>query len=408
MIKINGRGVLDPMKNKWVSQKVEELKSSPIRKVFNKVAQLKSKGIEVIDFSIGRPFFDTPYTIKEETKRALDKGMVHYTGSTGILELRNAIVQRILIDKGVKYDPDEIIVTIGGTEGMFVAIQTLLSPGDEIIVPDPMYVYYKGWINYAGAKCIPLPLKEGDFSLDIEGLKKNINSSTKMILINSPHNPTGSVFSRQNLEGIAKLSKEYDLFILSDEIYQRITYDNCKAISIASFPQMKERTIISDSFSKTYAMDGWRVGYLAAPREIINQIAKLHQHIISCSNTFAQIGAITALNQSQQCVEDMFAEFTRRRELTINYLRKMKLPFITPKGAFYVFPSIKEFSISSEEFANYLLEEARVAVVPGNAFGNAGEYYIRLSFSPSYEEIESGLKRMEKAIRKLRKSRVNL
>ena len=408
MIKVNGREVLGPMKNKWVSQKVEELKPSPIRKVFNKVGQLKNKGIKVSDFSIGRPFFDTPSVIKEETKKALDRGLVHYTGSTGIIELRKAIVQRILVDKGVEYDPDEIIVTIGGIEGMFVAIQTLLSLGDEIIVPDPMYVYYKGWTNYAGAKCIPLPLKEGDFSLDIEGLKKNINSSTKMILINSPHNPTGSVFSRQNLEEIAKLSKEYDLFILSDEIYQRITYDNCKAISIASFPQMKERTIISDSFSKTYAMDGWRVGYLAAPREIINQIAKLHQHIISCSNTFAQIGAITALNQSQQCVEDMIAEFTRRRELTINYLRKMKLPFVTPKGAFYVFPSIKEFSISSEEFANYLLEEARVAVVPGNAFGNAGEYYIRLSFSPSYEEIESGLKRMEKAIRKLRKSRVNL
>jgi aminotransferase len=396
------------MKNKWVSQKVEELKSSPIRKVFNKVAQLKSKGIEVIDFSIGRPFFDTPSTIKEETKRALDKGMVHYTGSTGILELRNAIVQRILIDKGVKYDPDEIIVTIGGTEGMFVAIQTLLSPGDEIIVPDPMYVYYKGWINYAGAKCVPLPLKEGNFSLDIEGLKKNINSSTKMILINSPHNPTGSVFSRQNLEEIAKLSKEYDLFILSDEIYQRITYDNCKAISIASFPQMKERTIISDSFSKTYAMDGWRVGYLAAPREIINQIAKLHQHIISCSNTFVQIGATVALNQDQQCVEDMVAEFTRRRELTINYLKKMKLPFIIPRGAFYVFPSIKEFSLNSEQLADYLLKEARVAVVPGNAFGDSGEGYIRLSFSPSYEEIESGLQRMEKAIRRLRKSRANL
>jgi len=362
----------------------------------------------VIDFFIGRPFFDTPSTIKEETKRVLDKGMVHYTGSTGILELRKGIVQRILIDKGVKYDPDEIIVTIGGTEGMFIAIQTLLSPGDEVIVPDPMYVYYKGWINYAGAKCIPLPLKEGDFSLDIEGLKKNINSSTKMILINSPHNPTGSVFSRQNLEEIAKLSKKYDLFILSDEIYQRITYDNCKAISIASFPQMKERTIISDSFSKTYTMDGWRVGYLAAPREIINQIVKLHQHIISCSNTFAQIGAITALNQSQQCVEDMIAKFTRRRELTINYLREMKLPFVTLKGAFYVFPSIKEFSISSEEFVNYLLEEARVAIIPGNAFGNAGEYYIRLSFSPSYEEIESGLQRMEKAIKELRKNKVNL
>lgn len=408
MIKVNGREVLDPMKNKWVSQKVEKLKPSPIRKVFNKVNQLKSKGIEVIDFSIGRPFFDTPSTIKEETKKALDKGMVHYTGSFGIIELRKAIAQRILTDKGIKYDADEIIVTIGGTEGMFIAIQTLLSPGDEVIVPDPMYVYYKGWIDYAGAKCVPLPLKEGDFSLDIEGLKKKINSSTKMILLNSPHNPTGTVFSRQNLEEIAKLSKEYDLFILSDEIYQRITYDNCKAISIASSPQMKERTIISDSFSKTYAMDGWRIGYLAAPREIISQIAKLHQHTISCPNTFIQIGATAALNQDQHYVENMVIEFARRRELTIRYLKRMKISFVKPSGAFYVFPSIKEFNLSSEELADYLLEEARVAVVPGNAFGNSGEGYIRLSFSPPYEEIESGLQRMEKAIRKLRKSRANL
>lgn len=196
--------------------------------------------------------------------------------------------------------------------------------------------------------------------------------------------------------------------MLSDEIYQRITYDNCKAISIASFPQMKERTIISDSFSKTYAMDGWRIGYLAAPREIINQIVKLHQHIISCSNTFVQIGARFALNQDQEYVEDMIAEFARRRELTINYLREMKLPFVTPRGAFYVFPLIKEFNLGSEKLADYLLEEARVAVVPGNAFGNSGEGYIRLSFSPPYEEIESGLQRMEKAIRKLRKSRANL
>jgi len=400
--------VLYFMKNKWVSQKVEELKPSPIRKVFNKVSQLEKEGIEVSNFSIGRPFFDTPSMIKEETKKALDKGMVHYTGSTGIIELRKAITQRILIDKGIKYDPDEIIVTIGGTEGMFVAIQTLLSPGDEVIVPDPMYVYYKGWINYAGAKCVPLPLKEEDFSLDIDELNKKINSSTKMILINSPHNPTGSVFSHQDLEEIAKLSKKYDLFLLSDEIYQRITYDNCQACSIASFPQMKERTVISDSFSKTYAMDGWRIGYLAAPREIISQIEKLHQYTISCSNTFAQIGATLALNQDQQCVEDMVEEFTRRRELTINYLKKMKLPFITPRGAFYVFPSIKEFKLNSEELADYLLKEARVAVVPGNAFGDFGEGYIRLSFSPSYEEIESGLQTMGKAIKELRKRKVNL
>jgi len=396
------------MKSKGISQRVEELKLSPIRKVFNKVGQLKNKGIKVSDFSIGRPFFDTPPIIKEETKRALDKGMVHYTGSSGTIELRNAITQRILIDKGVKYDPDEIIVTIGGTEGMFVAIQTLLSPGDEVIVPEPMYVYYRGWISFTGAKCIPLPLKEEDFSLDIDELNKKINSSTKMILINSPHNPTGSVFSRQDLEQIAKLSKKYDLFLLSDEIYQRITYDNCKAISIASFPQMKGRTVISDSFSKTYAMDGWRIGYLAAPREIISQIAKLHQHTISCPNTFIQVGASAALNQDQQCVEDMVAEFARRRELTISYLDKIKIPFIKPKGAFYVFPSIKEFSFSSEQLADYLLEEARVAVVPGNAFGDSGEGYIRISFSPPYEEIESGLKRMEEAIKELRKNKVNL
>jgi len=396
------------MQNMKISQKVKNLKPSPIRKVFDKVGQLKKRGVKISDFSIGRPFFDTPAIIKEETKKALEKGMVHYAGSSGTIELRKAIARRIFIDKGIEYDFDEIIVTIGGTEGMFITIQTLLSPGDEVIVPDPMYVYYKGWISYAGAKCIPLPLKEEDFSLDIEELKKRINSSTKMILLNSPHNPTGSVFSRQDLEKIVKLSKEYDLFILSDEIYQRITYNNCKAFSIASFPEMKERTIISDSFSKTYAMDGWRIGYLAAPREIISQIAKLHQHTISCPNTFIQSGATTALNQDQQYVDDMVKEFTRRRELIIDCLDKMKIPFVEPKGAFYVFPSIREFGLSSEEFADYLLEEARVAVVPGSAFGNSGEGYIRLSFTSPYEEIEQGLKRMEIAIGRLRKDRINL
>jgi len=390
------------MKNQWIFSKVEELKPSGIRKVFDKVGQLKSKGIEVSNFSIGRPFFDTPSMIKEETKKALDKGMVHYTGSVGIMELRNAIVQRILIDKGVEYKPEEIIVTIGGSEGMFVALQTLLCPGDEVIIPEPMYVYYKGWISFAGAKCISLPLKEEDFSLNLEELEKKINSSTKMILINSPHNPTGSVISRQNLERIANLAKKYDLLILSDEIYQRITYDDCQAFSIASFPQMKERTVVSDSFSKTYAMDGWRIGYLAAPQEIISQIAKLHQHTISCPNTFVQVGATAALNQDQECVESMVLEFTRRRELMMGYLKRMKLPFIVPKGAFYFFPLIREFNLSSEELADYLLKEAKVAVVPGNAFGKAGEGYIRLSFSPPYEEIRTGMERMEKAIQKLR------
>jgi len=396
------------MQNMKISQKVKNLKPSPIRKVFDKVSQLKKRGVKISDFSIGRPFFDTPAIIKEETKKALEKGMVHYAGSTGTIELRKAIARRIFIDKGIEYDFDEIIVTIGGTEGMFITIQTLLSHGDEVIAPDPMYVYYKGWISYTGAKCIPLPLKEEDFSLDIEELKKRINSSTKMILLNSPHNPTGSVFSRQDLEKIVKLSKEYDLFILSDEIYQRITYNNCKAFSIASLPEMKKRTIISDSFSKTYAMDGWRIGYLAAPREIVSQIAKLHQHTISCPNTFIQSGATAALNQDQQYVKDMVKEFTRRRELTIDCLDKMKIPFVEPKGAFYVFPSIREFGLSSEKFADCLLEEARVAVVPGNAFGDSGKGYIRLSFTSPYEEIKQGLKRMEIAIGRLRKDRINL
>ncbi len=394
------------MKEKLVSQKVKRLKSSPIRKIFNKVNQLRNEGAEVIDFSIGRPFFDTPLVIKEETIKAMNEGMVHYTNSTGTLKLRKAIARRILIDKGIKYDIDEIIVTIGGTEGMFATLQTFLSHGDEVIVPDPMYVYYRGWISYAGATCIPIPLKKEDFSLDIKRIKKNINSSTKMILLNTPHNPTGTVFSQQDMKQIAELSKEYDLLVVSDEIYQRITYNNCKALSIASFPQMKERTIISDSFSKTYAMDGWRIGFLAAHRDIISQIAKLHQYIISCPNTFIQSGAAIALNQDQKPVEYMLEKFTRNRELTIRYLNKMQLSFVKPKGAFYAFPSIKEFNLSSEEFADYLLEEANVAVVPGNAFGHSGEGYIRISFSLPYEEIENGLKRMERAIRKLRKDTV--
>ena len=391
------------MQKQLISSRVFGLKPSTIRNIVRKVNQLKSKGIDVIDFSIGRPFFETPLSIKEKTKEALDNGMVHYSESIGILELRKAISQRMLIDKGIKYDVDEIVVTVGGTESMFITLQTLLSEGDEVIVPSPMYVYYQGWIEYAGAICVPVALTEGDFSLDIDAIRNSITSHTKMIILNTPHNPTGTVFSYQELKEISKLADEHDLLIVSDEIYQRIVYDGYKAISIASLPKMKERTIISDSLSKTYAMDGWRIGYIAAPREIAKHIAKVHQHIVSCHNTFIQYGAIQALTQNQEPVDKMIQNLAKNKELTINYLKEMKIPFVEPKGAFYVFPSIKQFNLCSEEFTEYLLNEAHIAVVPGSAFGNAGEGYIRISFTPYYQDIENGLKKMYMAIKKIAK-----
>ena len=382
-----------------ISTRAKGIYPSKIREVMDKTKKLKNQGIEVIEFSIGRPDFDTPKHIKEATKIALDKGLVHYTTSAGTLELREAIIYRLKEDSQLIFEPDEIIVTVGAAEANYIATQTILNPGDEVLVPEPMYVYYSGWSFLGGATTVNFPL---DLLLkQPEDLERYITEKTKLIILTSPHNPTGKVISRQSLEKIADLAKKYNFLVISDEIYNQLIYDNVECISIAKFEGMKERTLTIGSLSKTYAMDGWRVGYLIAPKPLIEEALKIHQHILSCPNTFVQEGARVALSSSQECVGKMVQEFDRRRKLMMSYLDDLELPYDQPQGAFYIFPSIKKFGLSSEEFCDYLLAEARVAVIPGDAFGQLGEGHVRFAYTTSYENIEKGMEKVKSALEKL-------
>jgi aspartate/methionine/tyrosine aminotransferase len=382
-----------------ISTRAKGIYPSKIREVMDKTKKLKNQGIEVIEFSIGRPDFDTPKHIKEATKIALDKGLVHYTTSAGTLELREAIIYRLKEDSQLIFEPDEIIVTVGAAEANYIATQTILNPGDEVLVPEPMYVYYSGWSFLGGATTVNFPL---DLLLkQPEDLERYITEKTKLIILTSPHNPTGKVISRQSLEKIADLAKKYNFLVISDEIYNQLIYDNVECISIAKFEGMKERTLTIGSLSKTYAMDGWRVGYLIAPKPLIEEALKIHQHILSCPNTFVQEGARVALSSSQECVGKMVHEFDRRRKLMMSYLDDLELPYARPQGAFYIFPSIKKFGLSSKEFCDYLLAEARVAVIPGDAFGQLGEGHVRFAYTTSYENIEKGMEKIKTALKKL-------
>lgn len=390
--------------NIQVSERTNGVQPSKIREVMNKVQELKKQGIQVVDFSIGRPDFDTPVHIKEATKQALDQGKVHYTATPGSLAFRQAVCQRLHEDFQIEAEPDEVIETMGATEAIVAALQGIINPGDEVLVPDLSFVYYTGWTFLAGAKPVFIPLSfEKGFIPQAEEIEKYITDKTKCIILNSPHNPTGAVVDKESITKIAELAIKYDLIVISDDIYNGVVYDDFEYCPIATLPGMKERTIIIGSFSKTYAMDGWRVGYIVAPKTLVAGITKMHQHWVSCPNTFVEIGATVALTGPQKCVQDMVKEFERRRNLIITYMDKMDLPYVKPYGAFYVFPSIKKFGMTSSEMAMYLLEEARVAVVPGNSFGDAGEGYIRIAFSTSYEEIEKGMERMKEALEKLTK-----
>lgn len=386
-----------------ISERVKYINPSKIREVFARVDNLAKQGIKVANFSIGRPDFDTPEHIKEATQEALAEGKVHYASSMGIIELREAICYRMKEDYTLQFDPDEVIVTGGASHANYIATQTILNQGDEILVPEPMYVYYNGWSYLGGAKCVSFPMcEEKDFILDSVELEKYITPKTKAIILTSPHNPTGQVYGKDCLLKIAKLAKKYDFYVISDDIYNKMLYDNIEYFNIISIDGMKERTIIIGSFSKTYAMDGWRIGYLIAPKEVISGAMKILQHTLTCVNTFSQYGAVAALMGSQECVELMVSEFNRRRLLILSYLDKMSIPYVRPRGAFYVFPNIKQFGFSSEKFCDFLLNEARVAVVPGNAFGQAGEGYVRIAGTVPYEVIEEGMEKFKKAVGKLK------
>ena len=390
------------MSSRWLSERIKGLGFSKIREVMGRVEEAKRKGIRITDLSIGRPDFDTPGHIKDAAAKALADGLVHYTASAGTLELREAICRRFQADHQLKIDPGEIIVTTGAAEAIFIGLMSVLDPGDEVLVPEPMYVYYGGYVFFGGAKCVPIPLKEGNqFLLKAEDLEKYITEKTKLLILNFPHNPTGQVLLREDLEPITQVAKRHNILVVADDIYNGMLYDGAEYFPLAKAPGMKERTLIIGSFSKTYAMDGWRIGYLIAPHDLMSQALKLHQHVVSCPNTFVQMGAQAALTSSQDCVREMVAEFDRRRRRLLVQLDALGIAYVRPRGAFYVFPSIKKFGLTSSQFVDFLFQKARVAVVPGDAFGPGGEGYVRISYCASVEEIEEGMERVRLALAKL-------
>jgi len=387
-----------------VADRMASIPFSGIRKVFEEVIRREKAGEKIIHLNIGRPDFDTPRNIKEAAKKALDEGKVHYASNYGIAELRSAIADKTERENNVSYDPgDEIVVTVGANEGVLLAMMGLLNPGDEVLIPDPVWLHYFYCAKMAGAVPISVPTREEkEFVPGIDDFKVLITPKTKMIVLTSPNNPTGAVASAGALDALAKLAIEKDLFVLSDEIYESMVYDGNRHISIASLSGMKERTIIVNGFSKKYSMTGWRLGWICSSRELISAMIRIHQYTTVCVTTFAQYGATEALTGPQDEIKAMIAEFDRRRRLVYGELTGMPgIKVLNPKGAFYIFPNIGGTGKSSEEITRYLLEEAKIAVVPGSVFGNYGEGYIRISYANSYENLQTAMSNMRSALQKL-------
>jgi len=372
--------------------------------VLARAKALERQGKEIIHLEIGEPDFDTPQNIKEAAVKALYAGYTHYVPAAGIPELREAIAEYISKTRKIPVDPEEVVVTPGAKPIMFFAILACVDRGEEVLYPNPGFPIYESMINFVGAKPVPIPLlEENDFRLDHEYVKEKITKKTKMIILNSPENPTGGVLTKEDLKVIADcIANRDDVIVLSDEIYSRIIYEGTHE-SIASLPGMKEKTIILDGFSKTYAMTGWRLGYGVMQKDIAEKITKLMINSNSCTCAFIQMAGVEALKGPQDSVDKMVAEFRKRREVIVSGLNNIKgITCKKPKGAFYVFPNIKGTGKKSKEFSDYLLNEAGVAVLPGTSFGKYGEGYLRISFANSVENIKKALDRISKAVEKLK------
>lgn len=378
---------------------LKKIRPSGIRKLFDLAQGQKN----LVSFGIGEPDFVTPAHIREAAKKALDDGYTRYTPNLGFPELRKALADKLNQKNKISVTPEEVVVTSGGTEALFFSIYILINPDDEIIIPDPGFVVYEPQVYFAGGKPVYLPLQgENNFHPDLEQLKNYITPKTKAILLNSPSNPTGAAFTEEELLAIAKIAKEKDLFIISDELYEDIIYDGRKHISIASLPGMKERTISIFGFSKSYAMTGWRLAYLAAPADLVKEITKLLQNTSVCANSIAQRAGLTAIQGPQDCVKEMFLAYSERRNVLVKGLNEIRgLNCYAPEGTFYAFVNIKETGITSKELSMYLLKKCKVVTVPGTAFGKQGEGYLRLSFATSLEDIKEGIRRIKKGIEKI-------
>ncbi len=375
-----------------LSKRIEEVQPSGIRKFFDIVSERK----DAISLGVGEPDFDTPWHIREEGIYSLEKGRTFYSSNAGLMELREEICNYLHRRQGLTYDPKtEVFVTVGGSEAIDLAFRVMLDPGDEVLVPQPSYVSYHPCAYMAGGVPVVLELKaENKFKLTRQELLDAITEKTKILVLPFPNNPTGAVMTRQELAELVDVIIEKDIYVLSDEIYSELTYDGSHT-SIAEFPGMQERTILINGFSKAYAMTGWRLGYAAGPENIISQMVKLHQYAIMCAPTTSQYAAVEALRNGDEDVAYMRDSYNERRRFLMHTFRELGLECFEPFGAFYVFPSIKEFGMTSEEFANQLLEEENVAVVPGTAFGDCGEGFVRISYAYSLEKLKEALSRIE-------------
>ncbi len=371
--------------------------------VLAKAKALEKEGREIVHLEIGEPDFDTPNNIKEAAIKAMKTGYTHYVPASGIPDLRNAIAEYLSKSRGINVDPDEVVVTPGAKPIIFFSILALVEPGDEVMYPNPGFPIYESMINFVGAKPVPIALKEEkDFSIDNQDTAEKITKKTKMIILNSPGNPTGGVLNKDNLEVIAdRVKGRDDVFILSDEVYSQIIYEG-KHQSIASLPSMKEKTILMDGFSKTYAMTGWRLGYAAMRKDLAQKITQLMVNSNSCTSAFTQMGGVEALRGPQTEPKKMVEEFKRRREVIVSGLNKITgITCRKPRGAFYVFPNVRSFGMESKKLSDYILQKAGVAVLSGTSFGSYGEGYLRLSFANSVENIEKALKRISEAVKTL-------
>ena len=387
------------------AKRMESLPFSEIRAVMEKATKMQQAGENVIHLEIGRPDFDTPKKIKEAAYESLKAGHVFYTSNYGIPALRKEIAKWETEHHGVQYDADEVLVTVGVGEATYASMAAFLEDRDEVLVPNPVWLNYIHVPSSLGAVPVTYNLKEeNNYQIDMEELESKITDKTKMIVIVNPSNPTGGVLSRETLEKLSQLAIKNDLLVVADEIYSQLVYDGTKHVSIASLPGMKERTITLGGFSKAYSMTGWRLGYMCAPRGIIAACVRVHQYTITCASSFVQEAAVTALRDCADDVEAMRQEYQRRKDYAVKALNEIDgISCNDPQGAFYIFVNVKSLGMSSMEVAEYFLEEAKVAMVPGSAFGSEGEGYLRLSYACSYEDLQEAIRRIKDAVEKLKK-----
>lgn len=386
-----------------LSKTITEIKPSGIRKFFDIAAEMK----DAISLGVGEPDFDTPWKVRDEAIFSLEQGKTFYTSNAGLKELKEEIAKFLKRRYSLEYDPySEMIITVGGSEAIDIALRAMLDPGDEVIIPEPSYVSYMPCAVLANGTVVTIELQEeNEFRLTKEELENAITDKTKILILPFPNNPTGAIMERKDLEGIAELCIKHDIFVLSDEIYSELTYNNEDHVSIASLPGMKERTVLINGFSKSHAMTGWRLGYACAPKLIIEQMLKIHQYAIMCAPTTSQYAAVTAIRDCDEDVAEMREEYNQRRRYLLKRFENMGLQCFEPFGAFYMFPSIKEFGMTSDEFAIDFLKKKKVAVVPGTAFGDSGEGFLRISYAYSLSSLKEALDRMEEYVNELREGK---